>query len=174
MRKFLIYLLGFFVLAQTSVIACNFKISNFGDPKEKVKLESIQPVLMPDRFGGESLIIPIQDLCKNDKSLYGTVVIYLYIENKLTRIQLYRPNMEDSKLMDYAMGRYGSFNLPEGVPKSRWRGNYFWESGNDIIEYIKTDIHDGYAEIIDITSKLYSAGMADYNEKVGEWLDSQQ
>ena len=174
MRKFLIYLLGFFVLAQTNVLACNFKISNFGDSKEKIVIDSIVPVLMPDRFGGESLIIPIQDLCKNDKSLYGTVVIYLYIENKLTRIQLYRPNMEDSKLMDYAMGRYGSFNLPEGVPKSRWRGNYFWESGNDIIEYIKTDIHDGYAEIIDITSKLYSAGMADYNEKVGEWLDSQQ
>ena len=42
------------------------------------------------------------------------------------------------------------------------------------IEYIKTDIHDGYAEIIDITSKLYSAGMAEYNAKVGEWLDSQQ
>ena len=45
---------------------------------------------MPDRFGGESLIIPMEDLCKNDKSLYGTAAIYLYIENKLTRIQLYQ------------------------------------------------------------------------------------
>ena len=116
----------------------------------------------------------MEDLCKNDKSLYGTAVIYLYIEDKLTRIQLYRPNMKDSKLMDYAMGKYGFFNLPEGMPKTRWRGSYIWESGNDIIEYIRTDIHDGYAEIIDITSKLYSAGMAEYNAKVGEWLDSQQ
>ena len=174
MRKFLIYLLGFFVLAQTSVIACNFKISNFGDPKEKVKLESIQPVLMPDRFGGESLIIPIEDLCKTDQSLYGTTVIYLYIENKLSRIQLYRPNMEDSKLMDYAMGKYGKFNLPEGLPKTRWRGSYIWESRNDTIEYIRTDIHDGHAEIIDITSKLYSYGMQEYNAKIGEWLDSQK
>ena len=32
----------------------------------------------------------------------------------------------------------------------------------------------GNAEIIDITSKLYANTMADYNEKVGEWLDSQQ
>jgi len=174
MRKIIFFIISFLFLFSSFASACNFRISNFGDPKENVKIEPIAPVLMPDQFGGESLIIPIQDLCKNDKSLYGTVVIYLYIENKLTRIQLYRPNMEDSKLMDYAMGRYGSFNLPEGVPKSRWRGNYFWESGNEIIEYIKTDIHDGYAEIIDITSKLYSAGMADYNEKVGEWLDSQQ
>jgi hypothetical protein len=53
---------------------------------------------MPDRFGGESLIIPMEDLCKYDKNLYGTVVIYLYIENKLNRIQLYRPNMQDNKV----------------------------------------------------------------------------
>ena len=127
-------------------------------------------------FGNQpsGLCLPMEDLCKNDKSLYGTAAIYLYIENKLTRIQLYRPNMEDSKLMDYAMGKYGFFNLPEGVPKSRWRGNYFWESGNDTIEYIKTDIHDGHVEIINIVSKLYSVGMADYDSKVGEWLDSQQ
>ena len=73
-----------------------------------------------------------------------------------------------------AMGKYGKFNLPEGVPKTRWRGSYVWESGNDIIEYIKTDIHDGHAEIIDITSKLNSYAMQEYNKKVGEWLDLQQ
>ena len=66
----------------------------------------------------------MEDLCKNDKSLYGTAAIYLYIENKLTRIQLYRPNMEDSKLMDYAMGKYGFFNLPEGMPKKMARKLY--------------------------------------------------
>ena len=174
MNKFIVYIFGFFLLAQVNALACNFKTTNFGSPKENIKIEELLPVVMPDRFGGEQLIIPMQELCKNDKSLYGTSVIHLYIENKLNRIQLYRANMEDSKLMDYAMGKYGSFNLPEGVPKSRWRGSYVWESGNDIIEYIKTDIHDGHAEIINIVSKLYSVGMADYNSKVGEWLDSQQ
>jgi len=174
MRKIIFFIISFLFIFNSIASACNFRISNFGDPKEKVKIEPLPPVLMPDRFGGESLIIPMEDLCKNDQSLYGTTVIYLYIENKLSRIQLYRPNMEDSKLMDYAMGKYGKFNLPEGVPKTRWRGSYVWESGNDIIEYIKTDIHDGHAEIIDITSKLYSYGMQEYNAKVGEWLDSQQ
>ena len=100
--------------ARFPVEASGTTISNFGDPKEKVKIDSIPPLLMPDRFGGESLIIPIEDLCKSDQSLYGTTVIYLYIENKLTRIQLYRPNMEDMKLMDYAMKKYGKFNLPYG------------------------------------------------------------
>ena len=56
--------------------------------------------------------------------------------------------MDDSKLMDYAMGRYGFFNLPEGMPKTRWRGNYVWESGNDIIDYRRRDkIYNSYIVI---------------------------
>ena len=174
MNRFIVYLFGFFLLAQANALACNFKISNFGDPKENVKLEGPQPISMPDQFGGESLLFPIIDVCKNEKSLDGTMLIYLYIENKLSQIQLYRPNMQDTKLMDFAMNNYGKFNLPEGLPKLMWRGNYQWEIGNDTIEYIKTDIHDGHAEVIEITNKLYANAMAEYNAKVGEWLDSQK
>ena len=61
-----------------------------------------------------------------------------------------------------------------GLPKLNWRGSYKWEVGNDYIEYMFINIHDGHAEIIDVTSKLYSVGMSEYNAKVGEWLDSQQ
>jgi hypothetical protein len=174
MNRFIVYLFGFFLLAQANALACNFKISNFGDPKENVKLEGPQPISMPDQFGGESLLFPIIDVCKNDKSFDGTMLIYLYIENKLSQIQLYRPNMQDTKLMDFAMNNYGKFNLPEGLPKLMWRGNYQWEIGNDTIEYIKIDIHDGHAEVIEITNKLYANTMAEYNAKVGEWLDSQK
>ena len=174
MNRFIVYLFGFLLLAQANALACNFKISNFGDPKENVKLEGPQPISMPDQFGGESLLFPIVDVCKNEKSLDGTMLIYLYIENKLSQIQLYRPNMQDTKLMDFAMNNYGKFNLPEGLPKLMWRGNYQWEIGNDTIEYIKTDIHDGHAEVIEITNKLYANAMAEYNAKVGEWLDSQK
>ena len=173
MNRFIVYLFGFFILAQANALACNFKISNFGDSKEKRVIDPV-PLSFPDQFGGESLAIPIQDLCKNDKSLYGTMVVYLYIENKLSQIQLYRPNMEDTKLMDFAMKKYGTFNLPEGMPKQRWRGSYQWEIGNDYIEYIFTNIHDGHAEVIEITNKLYANAMAEYNAKVGEWLDSQK
>ena len=174
MNKFIVYLFGFLLLAQANALACNFKISNFGDPKENVKLEGPQPISMPDQFGGESLLFPIIDVCKNDKSFDGTMLIYLYIENKLSQIRLYRPNMQDTKLMDFAMNNYGKFNLPEGLPKLMWRGNYQWEIGNDTIEYIKIDIHDGHAEVIEITNKLYANTMAEYNAKVGEWLDSQK
>ena len=103
MKKIFLFIIGFIFVSVSIANACNYRISNFGDPKEKVKIEPLPPLLMPDRFGGESLIIPIEDLCKTNQKLYGTTVIYLYLENKLSRIQLYRPNMDDSILMDYVM-----------------------------------------------------------------------
>ena len=174
MNKFIAYLFGFLLLAQANALACNFKISNFGDTKEQVKLDDIQPISMPDQFGGESLVIPMEDICKEDKSLWGTHVVHLYIDNKLSQIQLYRPLINDSKLMNFAMKKYGKFNLPEGLPKNKWRGSNQWEIGNDYIQYISTNIHDGHAEVIEITSKLYANVIADYNSKVGKWLDSQK
>ena len=173
MKKTLLIFL-FSVLISANALACNFKISNFGDKKEQVKLDALQPITMPDQFGGENLVIPIEDICKEDKSLWGTLVVHLYIDNKLSQIQLYRPLINDSKLMDFAMKKYGKFSLPEGLPKKKWRGSHQWEIGNDYIQYISTNIHDGHAEVIEITSKLYANVMADYNSKVGEWLDSRK
>ena len=173
MKKTLLIFL-FSVLISANALACNFRISNFGDKKEQVKLDALQPITMPDQFGGENLVIPIEDICKEDKSLWGTLVVHLYIDNKLSQIQLYRPLINDSKLMDFAMNKYGKFNLPEGLPKNKWRGSHQWEVGNDYVQYISTNIHDGHAEVIEITSKLYANVMADYNSKVGEWLDSRK
>ena len=173
MKKTLLIFL-FSVLISVNALACNFQISNFGDKKEQVKLDALQPITMPDQFGGVSLAIPIEDICKEDKSLWGTLVVHLYIDNKLSQIQLYRPLINDSKLMDFAMNKYGKFNLPEGLPKNKWRGSHQWEVGNDYVQYISTNIHDGHAEVIEITSKLYANVMADYNSKVGEWLDSRK
>ena len=173
-KKITIIVLSLVMLFFTSAsYACNFQISQFGDPKEKIVINPT-PLTFPDQFGGESMAIPIESLCKNDNSLYGTLVVYLYIENKLSQVQLYRPNMNDTKLMDFAMKKYGTFNLPAGMPKQKWRGSHNWEKGNDYIEYILTDIHDGHAEVIEITNKLYVDAMAGYNAKVGEWLDSQK
>ena len=173
MKKTLLIFL-FSVLISANALACNFQISNFGDKKEQVKLDALQPITMPDQFGGENLVIPIEDICKEDKSLWGTLVVHLYIDNKLSQIQLYRPLINDSKLMDFAMKKYGKINLPEGLPKNKWRGSHQWEVGNDYVQYISTNIHDGHAEVIEITSKLYANVMADYNSKVGEWLDSRK
>ena len=176
MKKILLKIFVFFILFSEIAMACNFRIANFGDQKEDLNTESLnyEPLMMPDRFGGENLIIPLEQICKSNEKLYGTQLIYLYIDNKLSRIQLYRPVMPDRNLMDFAMQKYGKFNLPQGLPKDKWRGNHIWNLNLETVEYMVTDIHDGHVEIIDIVNKLYLPTIENYNEKVGEWLDSGQ
>tara|TARA_E500000075_G_C6836265_1_gene242838 strand:- start:359 stop:607 length:249 start_codon:yes stop_codon:yes gene_type:complete len=82
--------------------------------------------------------------------------------------------MDDRNLMDFAMKKYGQFNLPEGLPKKEWRGNYLWVKNTETIEYIAANIHDGHAEYLEIVGKLYEDKMAIYNEEIGKWLDSRE
>ena len=176
MKKILLKIFVFFILLSEVAMACNFRIANFGDQKEDLNLESLnyEPLMMPDRFGGENIMIPLETICKNDKSFWDTKLILLYVDNQLVRIQLYRPLMDDRNLMDFAMKKYGQFNLPEGLPKKEWRGNYLWVKNTETIEYISANIHDGHAEYLEIVGKLYEDKMAIYNEEIGKWLDSRE
>jgi len=176
MKKLLLKIFVFFIVLSEVAMACNFRISNFGDQKEDLNVESLnyEPLMMPDRFGGENIMIPLETICKNDKSFWDTKLILLYIDNQLVRIQLYRPLMDDRNLMDFAMKKYGQFNLPEGLPKKEWRGNYLWVKNTETIEYISANIHDGHAEYLEIVGKLYEDKMAIYNEEIGKWLDSRE
>ncbi len=176
MKKILLKIFVFFILLSEVAMACNFRIANFGDQKEDLNIESLnyEPLMMPDRFGGENIMIPLETICKNDKSFWDTKLILLYVDNQLVRIQLYRPLMDDRNLMDFAMKKYGQFNLPEGLPKKEWRGNYLWVKNTETIEYISANIHDGHAEYLEIVGKLYEDKMAIYNEEIGKWLDSRE
>ena len=176
MKKLLLKIFVFFIILSEVAMACNFRISNFGDQKEDLNVESLnyEPLMMPDRFGGENIMIPLETICKNDKSFWDTKLILLYVDNQLVRIQLYRPLMDDRNLMDFAMKKYGQFNLPEGLPKKEWRGNYLWVKNTETIEYISANIHDGHAEYLEIVGKLYEDKMAIYNEEIGKWLDSRE
>ena len=176
MKKILLKIFIFFILLSEVAMACNFRIANFGDQKEDLNIESLnyEPLMMPDRFGGENIMIPLETICKNDKSFWDTKLILLYVDNQLVRIQLYRPLMDDRNLMDFAMKKYGQFKLPEGLPKKEWRGNYLWVKNTETIEYISANIHDGHAEYLEIVGKLYEDKMAIYNEEIGKWLDSRE
>ena len=176
MKKLLLNIFVLFIVLTEVAMACNFRITNFGDQKEDLNVESLnyEPLMMPDRFGGENIMIPLETICKNDKSFWDTKLILLYIDNQLVRIQLYRPLMDDRNLMDFAMKKYGQFKLPEGLPKKEWRGNYLWVKNTETIEYISANIHDGHAEYLEIVGKLYEDKMAIYNEEIGKWLDSRE
>ena len=95
------------------------------------------------------------------------------MDNKLILITLLRGNTDDTALMDYAMFKYGSFKLPIGIEKKDWKGNHVWRVGNNIINYIKSDMHEGKIELLEVSSNLYSSQLNEYFGKVGIWLDSQ-
>jgi len=172
MKKIILIFL-FLTSSISSALACDVKIIPFGSEKEKIKME-LPPLSFPDQFGGDNLAIPLEDVCKDSKDLFGTMINFLFLEDKLIQISLIRPNQNDARLMDYAMKTYGEFSLPGGIKKLQFRGNYIWEKGNENINYIYTNIHDGSAEIIEITSDLYLTQLQNYNEKIGEWLDTQK
>ena len=56
----------------------------------------------------------------------------------------------------------------------QWRGNYYWEKGNTIIEFHVVNLElGGHMEIINIESLKNRSVMDKYYEKVGKWLDTQ-
>ena len=165
----LILYLGF----NTHIFACDIKIISFGSEKEKMNL-SMNPEIFPDQFGGENLLIPINEICKTEESLFGSMINYLFVNNKLLQITLMRANLNDARLLDFAMDSYGEFSLPSGIKKQNFRGNHVWEKGNENINYVHTNIHDGEAEFIEITNDLYLLDLEKYNQKIGKWLDSQE
>ena len=174
MNRFIPYLFGFLVLAQANALACNFKIINFGDNINKLKIEP-QPLSFPDSHGGVTVVVPISFICENNEILFGTTVNYLFIEKKLVLITLDRPLFKDRNLMDFAMEKYGKFEIkPAGMDRLKWRGSHRWEIGNEKIRYTATDIFDGQTELVEIHNVLYGNLLSDYFEKVGKWLDTQK
>ncbi len=173
-KKITITILSLFILVNTSIAyACNFKIGEFGDSIEKIKVDPF-PVIFPDPFNGETVLIPIQQVCRDNKELFGTQIMLLYVDKKLLQVRLERPNYNDAKLMDFAMKKYGTFSLPAGIKKEDWRGNYQWENSSEIIIYDYINTHDGSMEILELNSKLYQKNLIVYFEKIGKWLDSQK
>ena len=172
--KITIVILSLMIFISTSVAyACDFKIGQFGDAREKIKLEP-PPMSFPDEFGGEAILVPLEAVCKEDKNLFGTTITYLYVNKKLSQIRLERPLFNDARLMDFSMKKYGIFALPAGIKKIDWRGSNQWENNSERIIYIHTDIQGGSLELLEINSKLYEKDLITYFEKFGKWLDSQK
>ena len=173
-KKITITILSLLIFVSTSVAnACNFKMGQFGDSRGKIKLEP-PPISFPDEFGGEAILVPLEAVCKDDEDLFGTTIIYLYINKKLSQIRLERPLFNDARLMDFSMKKYGIFALPAGIKKIDWRGSNQWENNSERIIYIHTNIQGGSLELLEINSKLYEKDLITYFEKFGKWLDSQK
>ena len=176
MKKFIFYIFVIFALIQTNVIACNYVISSFGSSKEQLEknIGDKFPVnFIKNQFGGEVYFLPIEMLCGENKILNGSMVHYLFLDNKLIEVKIEKFDFKNqANLMDYAINKFGDFDRPIGL-KEKFRGSNFCNIGNREIEYVSTDIEGCHVELIAIISKLYSFEINQYYEQVGKWLDSE-
>ena len=153
-------------------IACDLTFVNFGDKSDKL-LEYEVSLPFSDEFNGEKIVIPTTYVCPNNKKIEDTMIEYLFVDNQLVLISLMRAYMNDTALMDFAMSKYGSFNLPAGKDRKDWFGSHAWEVGNNLILYIHANTDMGPAEVLEISNKLYLKKLYDYRGKVAEWEESQ-
>ena len=72
MKKIILIFL-FLTSSISSALACDVKIIPFGSGKEKININPL-PLSFPNQFDSETVIVPISDICKNDKDLFGTNV----------------------------------------------------------------------------------------------------
>ena len=172
MKKIILTIFVFF-LSSNIANACDITFVNFGDKSDKL-IENQDALPFEDQFDGQKILVPTLFICPENERLKDTMVEYLFVENKLVLITLMRTFMNDNALMDFAMNKYGKFKLPIGKDKKDWRGSHTWEVGNNIILYVHADTEEGPAEILEISSKLYAQQLYNYNDKVSEWLDSQE
>ena len=172
MKQITLIILIFFFTSNISN-ACDITFVNFGDKNDKL-IENPGSLPFEDDFKGQKILVPTSFICPNNEKLKDTMVEYLFVENKLVLITLMRAFMNDTALMDFAMNKYGKFKLPIGKDRKNWRGSHTWEVGNNIILYVHADADEGPAEILEISSKLYSQLLYNYNDKVSEWSDSQE
>lgn len=168
-----IILIFVFLVNFNITFACDITFVNFGDKNIKL-IENPGSLPFADEFGGEKILVPTSFICPENKKLNDTMVEYLFVDDKLVLITLMRFFMNDSALMNFAMNKYGKFNLPVGLSREKWRGSHKWEIGNNLILYVHADTDEGPTEILEISSKLYAQELYNYNDKVSEWLDSQE
>jgi hypothetical protein len=77
MRIIFISIVLIFKLSSVALAECNFQMINFGDTKKKLstKIQSILNIeeefplmLLPDQFGGELAMLPLDEICFDEKN----------------------------------------------------------------------------------------------------------
>ena len=180
MRKIFILIILIINFSSVAFAECNFQLINFGESKQtlgkKIKriinIDEFELISTPDQFGGEIFMMPLGEICRDEQEIIGTMIEYLFINEKLERVQLVRANMPDKNLMKYSMEQYGEFSLQEGLPIEQWKGNHYWEKGKLLIEYVSTNIQAGNIEVLSIQRIKDTIAMSRYLERLGKWLDT--
>ena len=148
-------------------------------------LERIRDIMAHHSFDGLAIVPGTNmEYLTGSKFHLSERPVVLFIEKVNSTFIL--PELESPKISNLGFD-FITYNDQEGYESAFSKFNHKIEKLGDesrlirhieldiiAVKDISTNIHDAHAEVIEITSKLYTDVMADYNSKVGEWLDSRK
>lgn len=152
MKKFFLKLIILLLISE-KVFACSLNFRTFGSKPDFQNLP-LKPISFNDKKGGSMFYVPVENFCK-DKLLVGTMVIFYYLNNELTKIGLERHNFNDRELLKLAVRNYGNFSRSLGKDEQKWVGMNIWQTNNEIINFVAVDNERNRFERLEISSKKY-------------------
>ena len=109
MRRFILYIIGFFLLAQVNALALNCDLSKFRLGKNLSNFDKEKEAFMISEpiKGIKSITLPIEFICKDSES-NGTIISLFFIDDKVVRIIFQNEILQNRSLFKIANNIYKS------------------------------------------------------------------
>ena len=135
----------------TSIIGFQFATSAFVETEER-----------------HVIVLPGEELCKQDKSFIGAPIDMIFLENKLVELRLFKflEYGDKPELVNWAESVYGEkTNKPMTYYDDKPSASWLWESTKSTVSYSLLDIGYGIDEVITIQSEKHQDLFIKYSEK---------
>ena len=153
---YLIFLLQFLLITSAHA-RCNLELFRFDSSYEEIQTQlgdiPIISVSTPDR-----LFVPGEMVCKSEKVFEGSPVFFIFLKDKLVRMEVIRYNFGEGKpsLIVWAESIYGEIEKkPKSFYDARPNANWYWDNINSLVSYVVESDESGFAESVVIESKRH-------------------
>ena len=171
----LFFFMQFFAVAEVYA-ACNLSKFPFGssvsDIQRKLDDSAIKSLPATSAFieteERHVIVLPGEELCKQDKSFIGAPIDMIFLENKLVELRLFKflEYGDKPELVNWAESVYGEkTNKPMTYYDDKPSASWLWESTKSTVSYSLLDIGYGIDEVITIQSEKHQDLFIKYSEK---------
>ena len=112
MNRFIIYIIGIFLLVQANALAlnCDFNKFKIGKNLSNFEKEKIAFMLGEPVKGIKSITLPVEFICQ-DKKIKGTIISIFFIDDKVVRIIFQNQIIQNRVLFKLANSFYKSGSM---------------------------------------------------------------
>jgi hypothetical protein len=171
----LFFFMQFFAVAEVYA-ACNLSKFTFGssvsDIERKLDDSAIKSLPATSAFieteERHVIVLPGEELCKQDKLFIGAPIDMIFLENKLVELRLFKflEYGDKPELVNWAESVYGEkTNKPMTYYDDKPSASWLWESTKSTVSYSLLDIGYGIDEVITIQSEKHQDLFIKYSEK---------